>query len=106
MVNKELLLDDMAAFSDLGVTPPKMLVEDDGCIAIRLTRNGDILVIRFHLDGSVEEIVEGGAAFKHVSYKSLLASDRFGRLRDWAAVQLSVLESEVSNSPPSIPVNG
>lgn len=105
MIDQELLLNDLASFSDLGVTPPKLAVEGEELV-VRLIRHGDTINLRFLAGGQVCERVNDEPETKHANYKALLASDRFGNLRDWATVQLSVLTEEFASQPPSIPVVG
>jgi len=105
MIDQELLLDDLASFSDLGVPPPKLAVEGEEIVA-RLIRYGDNINLRFLANGNICERINDEPETKHVNYKALLASDRFGNLRDWASVQLSVLTEESASQPRSIPVLG
>lgn len=105
MIDQEMLLDDLASFSDLGVTPPKLAVEGEEIVA-RLIRFGDNINLRFLANGNIYERVNEEPETKHINYKALLASDRFGNLRDWASVQHSVLIEESANQPSSIPLLG
>jgi len=105
MIDQDLLLNDLASFSDLGVTPPKLIVEGKEIVA-RLTRHGDDLSLRFLENGQVLERVNDENETKHANYRALLASDRFGNLRDWASVQFSVLTEESAAQPKPIPVLG
>lgn len=105
MIDQELLLNDLASFSDLGVTPPSLTIEGEEVVA-RLIRYGDSVNLRFLANGSICEQVNEDTVTKHSNYKALLASDRFGSLRSWASVQLSVLSEESANQPPAIPLLG
>ena len=103
MITEAELLSDLAVFSDLGVSPPRAQSHDDGLIVAELTRNGDKLRIFFKTDGTVE-IPESKRKFS--TYRSLLASGLFADLREWAAVQTSVLRAEFRDEPHPIRVFG
>ncbi|SEI53953.1 hypothetical protein SAMN04244572_00761 [Azotobacter beijerinckii] len=105
MIEKDLLLSDLALFSDLGVEPPKA-IEDGGNLAILMTRNGNKTTLTFTPTGIIFEKTEDNNEVRHATYKALLASDNFGRLRDWANVQACVLGKEMSTKPQPIPATG
>ncbi|MCQ4347186.1 hypothetical protein NGA35_07045 [Pseudomonas stutzeri] len=105
MIEKDTLLSDLALFSDLGVAPPKA-IEDGENFAILMTRNGSKTTLTFTPGGIIFEKSEDNDEIRHATYKALLASENFGRLRDWANVQACVLSEEMSSKPQPIPVTG
>lgn len=105
MMDIDRILDDLSAFSDLGVNPPQSTIADDGTFIVHLTRNGEQTSLRFSTDGTVLESVCERIT-KHHTYKSLLASENFGRMREWASVQEAVLGEEARRSPTVIPIAG
>lgn len=92
MVESARLLEELAVFSDLGVDPPS-LFESGADYLVRMIRLGKTTTLRFEAGGAgpVTETVDD-ATVNHASYRALLASERFGQLRQWADVQAAVLE--------------
>lgn len=105
MIDLDILVNDLAVFSDLGVEIPRVRVDDDGTVQAQMTRNGELMRLSFFSDGTIEQVF-GGNHSRFSSYRSLLSSDSFGRLREWASVQSSVLEEEMRQSKATIPVVG
>ena len=100
MVESARLLEELAVFSDLGVDPPSIF-ESGADYLVRMTRLGKATNLRFEAqgDGIVTEITDD-VSINHASYRALLASDRFGQLRQWADVQAAVLERGGQERPP------
>ena len=99
------ILDEIAVFADLGTEPAEGDHTREGFV-VRLFRNGDELALVFADDGTgkVVERCHGGKPRTHASYRALLASERFGDLRSWAAIQAMLLrETEIR---PAIRVEG
>ena len=99
------ILDEMAVFADLGTEPAQGHHTREGFV-VRLFRNGDELALVFADDGTgkVTERCHSGKPRTHASYRALLASERFGDLRSWAATQAMLLrETEIR---PAIRVEG
>lgn len=82
----EKFASDLSTFADLGAGAPRS--EFYGANAsIFITRNGEPTELRLSLsDGRIQEI-RGEDTTLHASFKALLASDRYGALRTWAARQ-------------------
>ena len=99
------ILDEIAVFADLGTEPAQGDHTREGFV-VRLFRNGDELALVFADDGTgkVIERCHSGKPRTHASYRALLASERFGDLRSWAATQAMLLrETEIR---PAIRVEG
>ena len=99
MVESARLLEELAVFSDLGVDPPS-LFESGVDYLVRIIRLGRATTLRFEArgDGPVTETVDD-VTINHASYRALLASERFGQLRQWADVQAAVLERAGQEKP-------
>ena len=95
---------DLSVFADLGTGVPSVAGE----IAepsILFSRNGYQVELKISLvSGAIQEIVEGEAT-RHASFKALLASERYGALRTWAARQRAFLSQEQSGGT-EIPLTG
>ena len=99
-----LLVDELATFTDLGTTPPQPRDLGDS-FSLRLYREGAELELEFHDDptGKVtERSLETGKLRRHASYRALLASERFGNLRQWTHNQISSLHRITSDQHPII----
>ena len=99
-----MLVDELATFTDLGTTPPQPRDLGD-TFSLRLYREGAELELEFHDDptGKVtERSLETGKIRRHASYRALLASDRFGNLRQWTHNQTSSLHRITSDEHPII----
>lgn len=99
------ILDEMAVFADLGTEPAQGHHSRKGFV-VRLFRNGDELALVFADNGAgkVIERCHSGEPRTHASYRALLASERFGDLRSWAATQAMLLRGEEIR--PAIRVEG
>ena len=99
------IVDEMAVFADLGTERAQGERTREGFV-VRLFRNGDELALVLADDGAgkVVERCRGAKSRTHASYLALLASERFGDLRSWAATQAMLLrETEIR---PAIRVEG
>lgn len=87
MIERSMLVRDLATFADLGTDPPEPVVLKD-VLVFRMFREGEHIELRFHDEGDgkvIERSLEaGGMVRKHASYRALLATERFGNLRRWA----------------------
>ena len=97
-----LLIDELSAFADLGTTPPQPF-DLGNSFALRLFRDGEHLELEFHEDPSgkvTERSIETGKTRNHASYRALLASERFGHLRQWTHNQIRSLQRITSDDHP------
>lgn len=86
MIDRSMLVRDLAAFADLGTDLPEPKVLED-VLLFRMFREGEEIELRFHDRGAgkvVERSLETKTVRKHASYCALLATERFGNLRRWA----------------------
>ena len=99
------ILDELAVFADLGTGPAQGDHTREGFV-VRLFRNGDELALVFpdHGDGEVIERCRNTNPRTHASYLALLASERFGDLRSWAATQARLMRA--TEIRPAIRVRG
>ena len=97
----------MTVFADLGTDGASGEQRREGFV-VRLYRQGDELALVFPKDGDGEVIerCRGGKRQTHPSYLALLASERFGNLRLWAATQKMLLREALADMQPGIPVQG
>ena len=101
------ILDEMTVFADLGTDGARGGQTREGFV-VRLFRNGDELDLVFPEDGAgkVIERRRGSQSRTHASYLALLASERFGDLRSWAATQKRLLREVLAEIAPPIRVKG
>ena len=101
------ILDEMRVFADLGTDGARDEQTREGFV-VRLFRNGDELELVFADDGAgkVIEWCRGSKSRTHASYLALLASERFGNLRSWAATQKMLLRETLAEIQPGIRVQG
>ena len=100
-MNEESVQWDMAVFADLGTEPPQMMPSYNNRFIVRMFRSGESLELEFHDNGVgkiIERSLDGGDVRAHASYKALLASERFGNLRQWADSQ-RILLKDVHEEP-------
>ncbi len=102
-----IILDEMMVFADLGTDGAQGKQTAEG-FEVRLFRNGDELALVFADQGAgkVVERCRGSKPRTHASYRALLASERFGDLRAWAATQAKLLRETMAEIEPSIRVEG
>ena len=101
------ILDEMMVFADLGTDGALGEQTREGFV-IRLFRNGDELALVFP-EGGAGKVIErccGSKSRTHASYLALLASERFGDLRSWAATQKTLLREALAEIDPPIRVQG
>ena len=101
------ILEELAPFADLGTDRPQA-ASNEHRIMIRMIRHGEEIELHFDkITGKVtERSLDDGQARTYVSYRSLLASDRFGNLRQWANNQRRSLQNLKSAYNHRIPVSG
>jgi len=95
------ILDEMKVFADLGTDGARGEQTREGFV-VRLFRNGDDLALVFP-EGDAGQIIErcrGSKSRTHASYLALLASERFGNLRSWAATQKMLLREALAEIYP------
>ena len=100
------ILDEMMVFADLGTDGAQGQQTAEGFV-VRLVRNGDELELVF-AGGGTGKVIEQcrGKLRTHASYSALLASERFGDLRSWAATQTRLLRETMAEIEPRIRVEG
>ena len=101
------ILDEMMVFADLGTDGARGEQTREGFV-VRLFRNGDELALVFP-EGGAGKVIErcrGSKSRTHASYLALLASERFGDLRSWAATQKMLLREALAEIDPPIRVQG
>ena len=102
------ILDEMTVFADLGTDGAQGRQTRESFI-VRLFRNGDELTLVFLEDGAgkvIERCRGSSKSRTHASYLALLASERFGDLRSWAATQKMLLREALAEIDPPIRVQG
>ena len=101
------ILDEMMVFADLGTDGAQGKQTAEG-FEVRLVRNGEELALVFADagNGKVIERCRGTRSRTHISYRALLASERFGDLRSWAATQTRLLRETMAEIEPPIRVEG
>lgn len=87
------ICSDLGPFADLGTSAP-VIVDTVGGRAVRLVRNGDPVEVEISGPALIER-VGSNTVTRHASFRALLASDRYGALRSWAAQQNLLLSQEV-----------
>ena len=101
----KMLEEELTVFADLG-TDGVDSQQTPGGFVVRLFRNGDQVTLTFADDGKVIERCRGRKARTHASYLALLASERFGGLRSWAATQARLLGETMAEMGSPIRVVG
>jgi hypothetical protein len=96
---------DLAPFADLGTDAPRISEASTG-FSISLVRHGEPTELQFSRDEGALLEVAGASETKHAGFRALLASDRFGSLRDWATKQRTFLVSELPSESQAIRVTG
>lgn len=97
-LDAERLVTELATFTDLGAGAPTV-TEGDKEIAIRLVRDGARYDLSFDkTNGTVVESDEDGNNIRHVSYRALLASDKYANLRRWANDQYQFLQKIIDEN--------
>ena len=96
----EVLLRDLAPFTDLGTGAPQIVRFQDSTIC-RLTRNGVSCEFVFYDAGNILERQEQ-IERRHQSLKALLASQTFANLGRWADSQKTLLEDRVKKESISL----
>ena len=99
------ILDELTVFADLGTDVVDGKQTREGFV-VRLFRNGDELALVFAEDGRVIERCRGNKPRTHATYLALLASERFGDLRSWAATQARLLGETMAEMGRPIRVVG
>ena len=108
MILEDLLTHDLAAFADLGTEPPQGAIQGDH-LTVRMFRQGEELELQFHDGGAgkvIERSLDAHESRTHASYRALLASDRWGNLRGWTDQQRRLLQQNLRDIDPPIPVKG
>jgi hypothetical protein len=100
--NKDILLDDLAVFADLGADAP-IIVQDNESLIAHFVRDGLNVELVFLKNGSVIERHDSEEK-RHSNFRSLLASPIFANLGKWASNQTLHLKSKVSKE--TLPIQG
>src|SRR4051812_32711294 len=99
------MIEDLSVFADIGTDPPTAEATSNGPV-IRLVRLGELTELQLSADGgSITEAV-GDTLVRHVNFKALLASDRYGALREWARNQRAYLDLEIPKHIPLLELKG
>ena len=100
-------LEELAPFADLGTDRPQA-ASSENRLMVRMTRHGEELELQFNKrTGKVaERSLDDDQVRIYASYRSLLASERFGNLRQWANNQRRSLQNLKSSYNRRIPVSG
>ena len=104
LMQAQSLAADIAVFADIGTDPPSIQETQDG-LSIRFIRQGDPTELHFAGKEAIQEIYSEREV-KHASFKALLASERYGNLRDWANKQHTYIESELAAAGSLIELTG
>ena len=101
------ILEELAPFADLGTDRPQA-ASNEHRIMIRMIRHGEEIELHFDKisDKVTERSLDDDQARTYASYRSLLASDRFGNLRQWANNQRRSLQNLKSAYNRRISVSG
>lgn len=96
---------DLAVFADIGTDTPTVESTPQGAV-VRFTRRGEATEIEVLRKGGA--LIENWAdqTLKHASFKALLASERYGNLREWSANQTALLSQELEGLGSLIAVKG
>ncbi|MBB2203395.1 NACHT domain-containing protein [Gluconacetobacter tumulisoli] len=99
------IASDLAVFADIGTDAPSVESVQGG-FSVRLTRQGEAteIAVSQRSDALIE--IWGDERQKHASLKALLASERYGNLRDWAAKQVAFLDQEMRKTGDLIDISG
>ena len=95
---------DLSVFADVGTEPASVEATANGDV-VHLTRHGEPIDILVSKNGTLVERTSGSET-KHANFKALLASDRYGNLRDWASKQKAYLDQELNATGQGIDVKG
>lgn len=96
---------DLSAFADIGTAAP--IVEQTRLgFSVSFTRMGDETELQFEEGSHVVIEVFGDTSIKHANFRSLLASDRYGHMRDWALKQRIFLEEFLKADGDGIELSG
>jgi len=101
----EQIAIDLAVFADIGTEPPTIEEIADGH-TIHMIRNGDITELAISQGNGVVLETFGHETIKHVNFKALLGSHRYGDLRDWQIKQKIYLDQELQATGHLIDVHG
>ena len=99
---RDALLDDLAAFADLGTDAPH-IVDNGGVLVTRMVREGARMELTFESDGAILERYNDEPR-RHANLKALLASPSFANLGKWADSQSFQLKNRVEGE--NIPIIG
>jgi hypothetical protein len=92
---------DLVPFADIGTAPPQ-ISERDGAIEACLIRRGAVTTIRIERPGGSVEERWGDKKTSHASYAALLASDRYGNLRQLSVNQMTLLREKIPHPPMGV----
>ena len=91
----EAMAADLSVFADVGTDAPS-IEPINGGIVIRFIRRGDASELRAdNYEGALIEVFQD-KTIKHANLKALLASERYGSLREWANKQNAYFQHELA----------
>lgn len=103
-ISAQEIADDLSVFADVGTDPASVETTANGHI-VRLIRHGEPVDIVISTTGALVERTLNSET-RHANFKALLASDRYGNLRDWATKQKAYLDQELNAAGQGIDVKG
>jgi hypothetical protein len=95
---------DIAVFADIGTEAPSVEETAGGCV-VRFSRHGESTELSVSENQPIVERF-GNETIKHINFRAFLASDRYGKLRDWASKQHAYIESELVTAGSLIDLHG
>lgn len=99
----KVIINDIAPFSDIGTSAPALEHDNDRYL-VRYVRHGDQIELEI-ADSCLFERY-GDSEHKYTDLKALLASDRYGNLRLWAARQTSLFDPDLDDQGSKLEVGG
>ncbi|MER9047493.1 hypothetical protein NKH89_09475 [Mesorhizobium sp. M0923] len=105
ILTAEQIAADIGVFADVGTEAPSIENVQGGKV-VRFTRNGEATEIAVASKNNVLIEKYGSETAKHANFKALLASDRFGGLREWATKQLAYISQELSSTGDLLEIYG
>ena len=89
--NADAIISDLSAFADLGTSTPSLDLTKAGPV-IRFVRSGEATSLT--AEGTLLIETFEGKSIKHSDFRAMLASDRYGALREWATNQNAFFQKD------------
>ena len=99
-----LISTDITPFADIGTYAPTVEETAAGAV-VKLVRNGEQTELQIAKSGAIIENYSD-QSIKHSNFTALLASDRFGNIRDWLTKQRAYLDQEIAAAGSLLEVGG